>query len=248
MSHQRLEPDPRASQPDPWGIVLIEWAARLLSIVFCVCFGSVIGFGLLGGWVAMAGHLLGQTWLSNSAPPVAWLLGAAAGLAVGLSRLSKPFFSRRTRPGQNAEEDVFGDDESGDGESDPDEYAGNKIRWKRPGLGELAKTTALFGLIGAGGGMLLSLYLGIVLISVTTSPFASPRWRAASVPVEEPALAEDAARPHRRSRDGLQSSVGFQHPLLGTILAGSISTMTGLGLVAGVVFACIEDEARRDDA
>ncbi len=169
----------KQNQSEPWPLVLLLWIGRALVVVFSVAMLSIVGYALLGGIVGTIGMMLHWDWLANSAPRIGWLAGAVAGLVSGIGKFGRSFSPRR---GGSAQQDTA-QDTAQDTEREPGVSATGssslvvKRQWVRPSVGELLKTTSVLTLIGGGLGMMLSVYLGIVLISVTTCPFVPQDWR-----------------------------------------------------------------------
>lgn len=227
-------------QTDPWPVVLLEWTGRTLVVVFSVAMLSVVGYALIGGLVGTIGMMLHLDWLANSAPPIGWLAGAVAGLVSGIGKFAKPFLHKRAAPAESEPEQGTEQDAAGE----PSQVA--KRQWVRPSVAELLKTTSVFTLIGGGLGMLLSVYLGIVLISVTTCPFTPPSWRpgtAAYVADED-----DPVGSHHRqeSPSGVGMGTSFYHPLLGPIIGYTVVPMLALGFVAGIGLSFFPDASESD--
>jgi len=202
-------------------------ALKLMSTV-ALC--SIAGYMVVGGIVGMIGLALKADVVVKYAPPVGWLLGAIVGLANEIPRMSKSPSKSHALKTDNGKEAS---------RATPKLSLGPKLGW--PTLTDFGKSLGVCSLFGILAGLISSLFLSLLLISATTSPFVPDSWRPGTQSLVDP---EEHLwhKQRRRRRDGIGTSTSFTHPLLGPIFLTATGSCVALGILAGVVTAFFPDK------
>lgn len=211
-----------------------EIVVTLLTVVFevgqlilTISMGSIAGYMVIGGFVGMGLMLAGAKNLIPWATSIGWGLGAIAGGGTQIAQWrrgkgkKKPF---RTN--------MRGKADSGR-KAQPSEF--KSMVFRIPSLGGWLKSIALGGFFGGIGGVAASLFLTVILISVTTSPFVPTSWRP-----ETHAPEDDDDHVRTRRRDGVSTS--FTHPLLSPLWLYTFGSLATIGLVGGAVFGFFDEQ------
>lgn len=190
--------------------------ATTLQLVLTVAVGTIAGTMIVGGLLGTLASLAGLDQVVGYAAPVGWVLGGVIG-----------FFSERSLWRRKSS----ADSQSKSSNSEPVRYR-FKIPSPKDGL-SYAGFGASFGLIFGIAG---TVFLFVMLISVTTSPFVPDQWR----PTTSAPDPEDLDRDERlgRRRDGLRTN--FQHPLMWPIAYYTTTSFVVLGMIGGTIGGCWE--------
>lgn len=118
--------------------------------------------------------------------------------------------------------------------------------WKdrrAPSLRQFFFATGFLAFVGVFTGVMLGVWLCLILISVTTSPFVPNSWRPKVEQIEKKHGASiSTADSHR------EGGTSFQHPLLGPIMIWSVLGMTSLGLVTGGFLSFFPEEKEKAES
>lgn len=202
---------------------LFDVAFHSLRLVSTVAICTIAGYMVVGGIVGNISMMLGAKTIAQMAVGSGWILGGIVGVANEIPRI------RRSWLASDEIEDETTDQKK---TSRIPNYSIGPFRL--PGISGFLKSVGICAVIGNVLGLMLSVFLSLVLISVTTSPFVPDSWRPGTRPLNETL----DARQHdldRRNRDGV--GISFTHPLLEPIFLYSVSSLAVLGVVAGGVTA-----------
>ena len=187
---------------------------RAGRFVFTAALGSVIGI-LVGGFVfGWANFVLKSEFLRTYAMDISWSLGFLLGFITAVKQLKKPFWSE--------------DDK--DGPADPQVF---KRQW--PTLKHFLGATGFLGFVGAILGVALSLFLAVLLVSVTTCPVVPDSWAPKFGSNQRYVEQErERERVQGTGRNGATMSITVSHPLLWPTVCTSVAIMTFLGAGFGM--------------
>lgn len=217
------------SADEPKYLYLLDVAWRVFGLIAAVAMGSVAGYMIVGGLIGMLGLLLDIDGLVRYSPSVGWIAGAVVGF--GNSVFRPQASSKKNRP----QSDGPLSDTPGSMDEDSVEANGEPMRLRIPTIAQLVKSVVVSMLFGLIGGLITSVFLSLVLISVTTSPFAPQSWRpgTSATSNDRHRTAEMPAN-QRPRQDGAKVGTTFTHPLLAPICLWSTGSLVSVGLLAGI--------------
>ena len=152
MNHEQPK---KASRVDPVDIVLIA-----LRGLFTVALCTVAGFMVVGGIVGTAGLLLGWKTVAEYAPTIGWLLGAVFGLCE-IVRIQK---SKKSHQNVTKESDNTKSNRVQQASSRFQKFTWSELRF--PTIKGLAKSIGVSAIFGIVFGLITSVFLSLLLISV----------------------------------------------------------------------------------
>jgi hypothetical protein len=204
----------------------------VLQFLGTAALATIAGYMVIGGIGGTVAVMAGAEQVAAYLPAVGWILG-------GIFGIGSEFERRRRSKRKKAAKTVSVDDGdapkvTGAGQAD-NEYA---LRFRKPSIGQLFKSLGFGCFFGGIAGLATTVFLSVLLISLTTSPFVPNSWR----PQTQAPDREELARERRvgRQRDGVRTN--FKHPLLMPLAVYSTGSLIALGLVGGVAMAFFEDD------
>ncbi|MDG1894382.1 MAG: hypothetical protein P8J37_05710 [Fuerstiella sp.] len=219
----------RLSEVGPRYLLALVSIVQFLGTVALATIAGYMVIGGIGGTVAV---MAGAKQIAAYLPAAGWVLG-------GIFGIGSEFERRRRSKRKKAARTVSVDDgdapkATGTGRAD-NEYA---LRFRKPSIGQLINSLGVGCFFGGIAGLAPTVFLSVLLISVSTSPFVPKTWRPQTQAPDREEL--DRERGVGRQRDGVRTN--FKHPMLMQIALYSTGSLIVLGLVGGAAMAFFEDD------
>ena len=208
---------------------LLLTLVSVLQFLGTVALATIAGYMVIGGIGGVVAIMAGAEQFAKYLPAAGWFLGGIFGLGSE--------FERRRRSKQKKAATTVAVDNRDAAES-PEADRQYALRFRKPSIGQLLKSLGFGCFFGGIAGLATTVFLSVLLMSVTTSPFVPNSWR----PQTQAPDREELARERRagRQRDGVRTN--FEHPLLMPIALYSTGSLIALGLVGGIAMAFFEND------
>ncbi|MEM7474646.1 MAG: hypothetical protein AAF483_06600 [Planctomycetota bacterium] len=206
----------------------------ICQFVGTVAMATIAGYMVIGGIGGTIALMAGWKSWAGFFPAGGWILGAIFGIGSEIGRLR--------RAGKNQYNASASHSDSDEELENPD-HDSKKLYFRMPPLTELLKGAGFGAFFGAILGIITTLFLAILLISVTTSPFVPNTWRATTSAPTQEELRRD--REARRKGDGVSSN--FKHPLLLPIAKYSMLSMLSVGVLGGITLSFFDEESSESE-
>ncbi|TWT69652.1 hypothetical protein Pan14r_19420 [Crateriforma conspicua] len=246
MIRRHRKPPHKSDRVSRIAIGVLEAIGRIGRWALETALLCIAGFALAGAIhtvVAIIGAVAGleQTFLDDRMSPddlaaAGWWIGFAAGLFRLPANLRRPFGQQVDKSSEDSMQPSNVEDVHVE---DMDHGQPSTTVWDR------LRRLALGGLIGAGVGLMLAVYVCVLCTAVLLCPLAPASWNSSLVVVQAD-VADGRDHPHSPTASGnSDGSVQFWHPVYGSILFGCVGGGTIIGALAA---AAMSPTSTRSDA
>ncbi|WP_197136653.1 hypothetical protein [Crateriforma conspicua] len=246
MIRRHRKPPQESDRVSRIAIGVLEAIGRIGRWTLETAFLCIAGFALAAAIhtvVVIIGAVAGleQTFLDDRMSPndmaaAGWWIGLAAGLFRLPANLRRPFGQQIDDSSEDSTAPSNVDDTNVE---DMDRGQRSTTVWDR------LRHLALGGLIGAGGGLMLAVYVCVLCTAVLLCPLTPATWNSSLV-IGQADVADGRDHPHSSTASGnSDGSVQFWHPVYGSILFWCVGGGTIVGALAA---AAMSPTSTRSDA